>query len=97
MLICPHMSPYTMVSRKEQSTMRLMHTLIIKYGYLNRLELQKKSGNLSIGMYNKLKSYFEEIYQDTVGYDKSRKIWYAVNPMDEKVREHLIELELITE
>ncbi len=74
-----------------------MHTLILKYGYLNRLELQKKSGNLSIGMYNKLKSYFEEIYQDTIAYDKQRKLWYAVSPMDEKVREHLIELELITQ
>ena len=77
--------------------MRLMHTMVLKYGYLHVIELQEKAGRISITKYNQLKSYFAKIYEDTVGYDKPRKIWYALNPVDEIQRREMISMELITE
>ena len=86
-----------MVSRKEKSTMKLMYRLIISHGYLGRSELQTKAGNISVGKYNQLKSYFEEEYQDEIAYDKPRKIWYALNPVDEEIRREMVNLELLAQ
>lgn len=73
-----------MVSSNEEAKLRKMYGQILIHGIINRTELQKDCGKMSISSYNKMKPYLLEKYYDKIGYDKDRKTWYLLNPETEE-------------
>lgn len=69
--------------------MKKMYAVITRHGIIDRVELQEQCGRMSIGTYNKLKSYFEKEYEDKIAYDKNSKCWYDLNPGEKSISEEI--------
>ena len=80
---------YRMVSSSERQKMNRMYAKIKEFGVIGRTELQKECGNMPIATYNKLKPYFEELYEGKVDYDKQKKIWFDIAPQTEEAKTHI--------
>ena len=65
-----------MVSRKDMIKLNQMKSIIWERGEVTYLELQNlMKPKLSIGLYNMYKPYLIAMFADSIGYDKTTKIW----------------------
>jgi len=66
-----------MTTRKEMSKMNRMVETIRKEGKISKVRLVMQSG-ISISYYEKLKPFVEELFADSIRYNKDERMWEAI-------------------
>jgi len=79
-----------MVSNREMQLCSKMARIIQNKGEIHRWDLIDEA-RISIGEYNKLKSYFERKYANFVNYSKQTQMWLAVENIPTKTQEVMTE------
>jgi len=67
-----------MTTQREMSKINRMVEMIQKEGVISKVRLIMNS-SISISYYEKLKPFMEELYHHKVQYDKSMRVWRAIN------------------
>ena len=70
-----------MTTRKEMSKMNRMVETIRKEGKISKVRLVMQSG-ISISYYEKLKPFVEELFADSIRYNKDERMWEAIDSVD---------------
>ncbi len=70
-----------MTTRKEMSKMNRMVETIRKEKKISKVRLVMQSG-ISISYYEKLKPFVEELFANSVRYNRDERMWEAIESQD---------------